>query len=144
MKAIFMTDNNTGITSINIVDINSDLPLTDKNVTIQVTDVGLIPELADMEVSLYSKHFNIQEIFASYDNIDPKCIDILASEAADCEEYCNYILDCVENLAKNPETVEIAKRISESILKNTIDIIEDHIKMVEKNYYNYYHKQKKD
>ena len=108
------------------------------------SDANPIPLSRSICISEYARYFDIQEVFEVSDNIDPKCISFLAEEAAFCEEYCDYIMNLCEKLSQDPQYVDIAKRISDTILGEAITIIKNHMEQVEKAYYSFHNKNKSD
>lgn len=96
------------------------------------------------EISDYARHFDIQRVFECCRNINPECIHFLAEEAAFTEEYCEYILDLCEKLSQDSQYVEIAKRIADTILEESVNIIKAHMAWVEKAYYSFHNKNKPD
>ena len=107
-------------------------------------DTESIPLSKDIAISDYTRYFDIQRVFECCQNIDPKCIHFLAEECAFVEEYCEYVLNLCEKLAQDPQYVEIAKRISDTILKESIDILKEHMEKTERNYYAFHNKIKQD
>ena len=96
------------------------------------------------EISEYARYFDIQRVFECCQNINPECIHFLAEEAAFSEEYCEYILDLCQKLSQDPQYAEIAKRIADTILEESVNIIKAHMEWVTKAYYSFYNKNKSD
>lgn len=107
-------------------------------------DTESIPLYNNVDISDYARYFDIERVYECCNNIDPKCIHFLAEECAFVEEYCEYVLALCEKLAQDPQTVEIAKRIADTILKESIEILKEHMERTERNYHAFHNKIKQD
>ena len=94
-------------------------------------------ELSDTNL----KYFDIKSVFDDFHIQASKCSDMInriCLEMALNEEYCDFISDRIQLVSeKNPK---LGYELSNMIFPKTIEILQNHMDMVNKNYNAYYNK----